>query len=75
MEKALIQTRKIKNLRYLLIFMDVNSKNVENTKKKFPNVKRVLTVVRSRQGSQQIWTMLQEGNDAFSTLPPLTFFK
>lgn len=33
MEKALIQTRKTKNLRYLLIFKDVNSKDVENTKK------------------------------------------
>lgn len=72
-KKTLKPTRKLNDLKCLLNFNDIFSKDVENPRN-FPNHKRVLTVVRSEQESQKIWSMLEETNDVFRTFSPLKIF-
>lgn len=44
--------------------MQVNNMDVENPKP-FPKAKKILTVVRSGQGAQQILAMTDEANATF----------
>lgn len=56
-----MQLRQIKDLKYLIKCNTLNALYVENLNN-FPNEKRVLNVVRSGVGGQQIWTMTDETN-------------
>lgn len=72
-EKMIKESRKLKDLKILLNIKEVNGKDEEDSRN-FLKVKRILTVVRSGQGPQKVWAMLQEANDTFSTFSPLDFF-
>lgn len=60
-EKTETQSRKIKDLKYLIKLKTVNGIDGENPKY-FRNAKRILTVVRSGVGTQQILAMIDEAN-------------
>lgn len=59
--KAEMQLRQIIDLKYSIKFNTLNALYVENLNN-FPNEKRVLNLVRSGVGGQQIWVMTDEAN-------------
>lgn len=73
-DKTITQSRKMKDLKILLNLKEINGKGVEDQKKKKKILIAKKAVVKSEQVSQEIWEILQEANDAFSTFPPLAFF-
>lgn len=70
-ERVFAQTRCPKDLNCLRNFRQVNGKDIE-IPGNFLRVKRLLTVVRSGQGTGQIWGMIEESNTTLK-LPPVVY--
>lgn len=67
--KGLSQSREGKELKRTLNMKNINNLDIENHKD-FPNANRILTAVRTEQGSENIWVMLQEANSSSDFYPP-----
>ena len=62
-----------KDLKTLFNFQQVGGKKVEDPTK-FPMANYVLTVVKTGEKTQQVWTMLREANCIFNMPSPLAIF-
>lgn len=63
-EKSLMESRMIKDLKYLIKMNAVN----RGISKRFPNAKRILAVARSDVGIRKIWTLTHK--DCFRIVSP-----
>lgn len=68
-DKVLSQSREGKELKITLNMKDINNLDIENHKH-FPNANRILTVVRTGQGAENTWSMLQEAKSSSDFYPP-----
>ena len=71
-EKSKLQTQAEKELKILHKFNKVKpeNKDVEDPAN-FPQAQRLLTVIKTGPKTQQVWDMLREANETFSSTPPL----